>query len=166
MPFQREYLLPALINVGTPQFRRFIVNILPWKNLRRLRDIINNMDKTMTHIFERKKRALAEGDEVLKIKVGEAKDIMSILMKANMAAKAEDRLPEDEVLAQVSFSFANTTSNALARTLYLLSSHPKVQSMLRDEIIEAQGSGNGELDYDGLNALPFLDAVCRETLRL
>ncbi|KAG5633989.1 hypothetical protein DXG03_006392, partial [Asterophora parasitica] len=67
------------------------------------------------------------------------------------------------------FTFAgtDTTSNALARTLYLLSSHPKVQSMLRDEIREARESGNGlgELDYDELNALPFLDAVCRETLR-
>ncbi|KAG5641071.1 hypothetical protein DXG03_006073, partial [Asterophora parasitica] len=79
MPFQREYLLPTFVNIGTPRFRRFVVNVLPWKSIRRMRDMINNMDATVTHIFEEKKRALAEGDEVLKTKVGEAKDIMSIL---------------------------------------------------------------------------------------
>ena len=58
----------------------------------------------------------------------------------------------------------DTTSNATARLLYLLASHPEVQKRLRNEILEAQ-SGE-ETAYDKLNELPFLDAVCRETLRL
>ena len=58
----------------------------------------------------------------------------------------------------------DTTSNALAVTLSLLSQHSEVQDKLRREILEAS---KGEvLDYDVLVSLPYLDAVCRETLRL
>ncbi|KAG5633134.1 hypothetical protein DXG03_008276, partial [Asterophora parasitica] len=56
MPFQREYLLPTLVTIGTPRFRRFVVNLLPWKTFQHMRDMINNMDETVTHIFEEKKR--------------------------------------------------------------------------------------------------------------
>ena len=58
-----------------------------------------------------------------------------------------------------------TTSNASARILHLLTTHPEVQEKLRAEILHAT-EGVGDLSYDELNALPFLDAVCRETLRL
>lgn len=58
----------------------------------------------------------------------------------------------------------DTTSNALAAILQRLATHPDVQSKLRDEILQA--SGGKDLDYDALVSLPFLDAVCRETLRL
>ena len=58
----------------------------------------------------------------------------------------------------------DTTSNALAMTLHLLAQYPDVQDKLRNEVLEAS---NGEdLDYDTLVGLPYLDAVCRETLRL
>lgn len=62
----------------------------------------------------------------------------------------------------------DTTSGALARVLHLLSTHPDVQSKLRKEIVDARGRGNsGNLEkYDELVSLPYLDAVCRETLRL
>ena len=59
----------------------------------------------------------------------------------------------------------DTTSNALARIIYLLSTHQDVQSKLRQEIVDAR-SRHGNLGYDEIVALPYLDAVCRETLRL
>ena len=48
--------------------------------------------------------------------------------------------------------------------LSLLAKHPEVQDKLRKEILEA--SKGEDLDYDSLVSLPYLDAVCRETLRL
>jgi hypothetical protein len=61
----------------------------------------------------------------------------------------------------------DTSSSALSRIICLLGEHQGVQDKLRQEILEAKRSNNGEeLDYDQLVALPFLDAVCRETLRL
>ena len=58
-----------------------------------------------------------------------------------------------------------TTSGALSRILQLLSTHQDVQSKLRQEIVDARNS-HGDLGFDELVALPYLDAVFRETLRL
>lgn len=58
----------------------------------------------------------------------------------------------------------DTTSSALSRTLHLLTQHPEVQEKLREEIVDARDGR--DLEYDSLVALPYLDAVCRETLRL
>ena len=41
-----------------------------------------------------------------------------------------------------------------------------MQGRLRSEILEAQEQYSKEIPYDELCALPYLDAVCRETLRL
>ena len=64
----------------------------------------------------------------------------------------------------LTFAAMDTTSGAVARTLLVLSIHQDVQNKLRQEITEARKSG--DLSYDELVALPYLDAVCKETLRL
>ncbi|RDB26333.1 hypothetical protein Hypma_006808 [Hypsizygus marmoreus] len=162
----RAYLLPTLVKIGTPKFRRLVIDMLPfWKNLRKLRDIVDISHNTSVKIFEEKKALQEEGEEKL---LGQGKDIISILMKANIEASSEDRLPDSEVLAQIStltFAAMDTTSNALSRILHLLATHPKVQDKLRAEVKAAREQG-GDLPYDEISSLPFLDAVCRETLRL
>ena len=62
----------------------------------------------------------------------------------------------------------DTTANSLARVLQLLSESPDVQEKLRAEIIQAAESDavDGVLEYDKLMGLPYLEAVCRETLRM
>lgn len=63
----------------------------------------------------------------------------------------------------------DTTSNTLARILYMLSMHTDCQEKLREELIGARNAGVGklrDLGYDELVQLPYLDAVCRETLRV
>ena len=54
------------------------------------------------------------------------------------------------------------SSGTLARILQLLAFAPGIQDRLRAELQEAPEM----LSYDESNALPYLDAVCRETLRL
>jgi cytochrome P450 len=67
--------------------------------------------------------------------------------------------------SSLTFAAMDTTSNSLARIIHLLSTHQDIQSKLRQEIVDAR-SHYGNLGYDELVALPYLDAVCRETLRL
>ena len=62
------------------------------------------------------------------------------------------------------FAGIDTTSHTAARLLHLLALNPDVQNRLRAEIVEVQAGQ--EISYDRLNNLPFLEAVCRETLRL
>lgn len=71
----------------------------------------------------------------------------------------------DELCSTLLFAATDTTSGALSRTVHLLAEHPEVQQKLREEIIAAKGTRD-QIPYDELSALPYLDAVCRETLRL
>lgn len=66
----------------------------------------------------------------------------------------------------LTFAAHYTTSNAIARILHLLALHPQVQSKLRQEILSYTSGGAEELGYDELMAVPYLDAVVRETMRL
>jgi cytochrome P450 len=59
----------------------------------------------------------------------------------------------------------DTTSGALARILHQLALHPNVQETLRRELTQARDE-RGDLSYDDLHTLPYLEAVVRETLRL
>ncbi|TFK40022.1 cytochrome P450 [Crucibulum laeve] len=162
----RVYLLPVASRIGSPQFQRWFVDKLPWKALHELRDIVDVMNSTSAEILAARKRALEEGDEALVKQVAQGKDLMSILLRDNMEASEEDRLADVEILGQIStFTFAamDTTSTALSRILHVLSTHPEAQEKLRQEILSI---GEGEIPYDTLVSLPYLDAVCRETLRL
>ena len=61
----------------------------------------------------------------------------------------------------------DTTANTLARVFQLLAENPNVQDRLREEILETvESEGSSTIDFDKLMELPYMDAVCRETLRL
>ena len=108
-PFVHEYVPSSL--------RSFLGQFIPFQTVRRLREIIYAMDYHSRRIFNEKKAALEKGDEAVIHQVGEGKDILSILckafchacarmrltvvilVKANMEASEEDRLPDDELVA-------------------------------------------------------------------
>ncbi|KAI0347457.1 cytochrome P450 [Trametopsis cervina] len=160
-------LMPILGKLGPSRFRRWLAERWPNPHVKKALHIIDTLERTSREIFYSKKIALEKGDEAVVHQVGEGKDIMSILLKANMEVSSEERLSEEELVAQMStmcFAATDTTSTALARTLHLLSQHPEVQDKLREEIIDARHGSN--ISYDQLIELPYLDAVCRETLRV
>jgi len=89
-------------------------------------------------------------------------------VRANSEASEEEHIQDTELLAQISsltFAAYDTTSSALARILHLLAEEPEVQNRLRQELTTAREE-KGDMSYEDLFALPLLDAVCRETLRL
>ena len=77
--FSRTYFLSTCLKIGTPKFRRFIMDLLPWKSLHEIRDIVDVLHNTTVEIFEAKKKALEEGDEAVTQQIGQGKDFMSIL---------------------------------------------------------------------------------------
>jgi len=164
-----SYLLPIACKIGTPRFQRFVVDRIPWQNMHELRAIVDTLHNTSVEIVETKKKALADGDEALEDQMAKGKDIMSILLRDNMNASPEDHLSDKEMVGQINsltFAAMDTTSGALTRAISLLCSYPEVQEKLRQEILEACSNSSGVLSYDQLMALPYLDAVCKETLRL
>ncbi|KAI8972795.1 cytochrome P450 [Trametes punicea] len=141
---------------------------LPHRGFQRVRRLARTVYERSIDIFDAKKAALERGDEALKCQVAEGKDLISLLLRANMLADAADRLTEEELVAQMStltVAAVDTTSSALSLILCLLAEHPDVQDKLRNEIRAAREGDKG-LEYDKLVSLSYLDAVCRETLRL
>ncbi|PIL32261.1 cytochrome P450 [Ganoderma sinense ZZ0214-1] len=164
-------LLPFLVNIGTAGFRRRVVELIPLKDVQRMRYISDVMYERSVQIFNEKKAALEKDDEALKQEIGEGRDIMSILLRANLLASDEDRLPDDELIGQVTtmvLAGMDTTANSIARILLVLSERQDVQEKLRAEILQAlEMEGGGEtLGFDKLMELPYLEAVCRELFRL
>ncbi|KAH9846398.1 cytochrome P450 [Lenzites betulinus] len=165
-------MLPRLVRIGPAAFRRKVVEMLPEGPAQAMLRISDALSARSEELVDEKKKALLQGDEALKQQVGEGRDIMSVLLRENMMASEEDRLSNEEVVAQVStlvLAAMDTTSNALSRILHQLTLHPEVQQKMREELMQARDDGTGklrDLDYDEVMELPYLDAVCRETLRV
>ncbi|KAK7696401.1 hypothetical protein QCA50_001055 [Cerrena zonata] len=160
--------IPFFSRIGSASFRKRVVESFPNKRVRKLATISEALDTTAKEILHTKRAALAAGDQAVSEQIGQGKDIMSVLLKAQMTASAEDKMPDNELLGHINtliFAAMETTSGALARILNKLAEHQDVQDKLREEVIAARGDRE-EIPYDELVSLPFMEAVCRETLRL
>ncbi|KAL5482385.1 hypothetical protein ACEPAI_8979 [Sanghuangporus weigelae] len=165
--FLHRQLLPYAVKVGTPAFRRKLLEMSPFEIVKTAMRVSDIVTKCASDILQGKIQGIDEEDLIHK-PVGHENDIMSVLLRANVEANEEDRMPESELLGHMgSFIFAghDTTTSALCRILHELAHHPEAQSKLREEVIAARKK-HGDSDYDTLMGLPYLDAVCRETLRL
>jgi hypothetical protein len=73
------FLVFANLKIGTPSFRRAILDLVPSEAVMRLRKIIDIFHETSVEILETKKEALRRGDQALAAQIGQGKDIISIL---------------------------------------------------------------------------------------
>ncbi|CAG2169563.1 unnamed protein product, partial [Oppiella nova] len=100
--------------------------------------------------------------------VNEGEEELAVERKALNINVVNKHLTENEILAQAMvFLLAGyeTTGTLLSFCTYELALNPHVQEILHKEVNSAIDS-NGEIDYDLLSRLPYLDSVISETLRL
>ncbi|KAK2460650.1 hypothetical protein APHAL10511_007120 [Amanita phalloides] len=127
------------------------------------------MDRIGNDLLKRSQAAaMAEKDASGAKDSRKGRDLLSLLVRANVTTDLPDdqRMNDDDVVAQVpTFLVAGheTTSVGTTWALYALTQHPHAQEELREELISVS-SDNPTMDE--LNALPYLDAVVRETLRI
>ncbi|KAH9894818.1 cytochrome P450 [Cubamyces lactineus] len=123
-------------------------------------------------VAERRTAVLREASENHKDRIEredlQGRDLLTLLIKANMAKDVPEnqRLSDEDVLGQIpTFLLAGheTTATASTWALYALSQRPDIQQKLREELLSVD---TDTPTMDELNALPYLDAVVRETLRL
>ena len=72
---------PYYLDIGTPKFRRFVLDRIPVPKIQELKNIVDVMDQQSRAIFAEKKAALEKGDEALAHQIGEGKDILSVMRK-------------------------------------------------------------------------------------
>ncbi|CAK5276988.1 unnamed protein product [Mycena citricolor] len=142
-----------------------ILQYLPlpgWRNTQSGIKTLRSVGAELLHKAKAEARVLGEKD------LGSGRDLLSILVKANMSADIQDsqRLSDDEVIAQIpTFLLAghDTSSIALGWALHALSHHPEIQDKLRRELLSID---TDTPTMDELNGLPFFENVVKEAMRL
>jgi len=170
---QQNELNDALAAVFKAELKLDIIPLLKarypvFRFIRTERDIqIDEAQKTMSRIGNqllRESKASAGGSNVK----GSGRDLLSLLVRSNMATDLPEsqRLTDQDVLAQVpTFIVAGheTTSTGTVWALYALTQDQRVQNKLRKELLTVDADNP---TMEQLNALPYLDMVVRETMRV
>ncbi|XP_046751174.1 cytochrome P450 6k1-like [Diprion similis] len=95
-------------------------------------------------------------------------DLMIDWSKSDIDISEDFKLEGDSLAGTAALFLAagfETSSTIMAFGLHELALHTNVQSKLREEIKTALANNGGDLTYEMINALPYLDKVVSETLR-
>ncbi|KAK7048105.1 cytochrome P450 [Favolaschia claudopus] len=182
----RKFRVMTILQVWFPFLRRF----------RRNNAVMTQAHETMRRIGlelieERSRAVIEEQRRIVSGNSGEidgdktilGRDILSVLIRSNIATAANENMSVDEVLCQISTFIAaghETTSSALTWCLYALVQHPleqrKLRAALRDveRSLQLEQPGLHESDpqlyqqtlTDLISKCEYLDWVIREALRL
>ncbi|KAF2840284.1 cytochrome P450 monooxygenase-like protein [Patellaria atrata CBS 101060] len=148
-----------LLNLLGPQK---LVSLLPIKEELLLR-------KNSKALREHCRELLREKKERMKLESSEHVDILSILIRSNDFA---DDMLIDQLLTFLAAGH-ETTAAAFTWAVYLLSIHPFIQTKLREELFANMpepyfqtNPSNPQSLFALLDSLPYLNAICSESLRL
>ncbi|KAF7791574.1 hypothetical protein EIP86_002590 [Pleurotus ostreatoroseus] len=148
-----------------PTFVLDFVDYIPTREYKRFRHTTKVINKVSKQLIEEKTEALLSGGQT-------SKDVMSILVRANVSENPKTRLNAEEMIAQMStltLAGHETTANTLTWYLWELAKHPEFQTKLREEIMAVRANistrGDSDLTIDDLDSMPLLQAGMKETLR-
>ncbi|RLU15507.1 hypothetical protein DMN91_012501 [Ooceraea biroi] len=95
-------------------------------------------------------------------------DMLQLMMDIR-GKEGRRALDIDDMIAEAfSFFFGgfDTTSTAMSFVAYAIATNPDVQKKLQEEIDQVVKESNGEVTYETINRLEYLNAVINEGLRL
>ncbi|KAF8589231.1 PAH-inducible cytochrome P450 monooxygenase PC-PAH 1 [Ramaria rubella] len=148
-----------------PQYILDLTQYVPSKQLRRLKDYMKLARKAAKSIVTKQSELYAAGKEG-------SKDIMSLLIRANLSENPQTKLSEEEILCQLTtliLAGHETTASTMTWALYELSRHQEFQGTIREEIkatrARAAQRGDTELSVADLDSMKNLLALMKETLR-
>uniref|UniRef100_A0A182MCR1 Cytochrome P450 n=1 Tax=Anopheles culicifacies TaxID=139723 RepID=A0A182MCR1_9DIPT len=98
------------------------------------------------------------------------KDFVQLLidLRRDAAGNAEKVLSIEQCAANVFLFYiagSETSTAAISFTLHELSHRPEAMAKLQQEIDEMMERNNGEITYDSINEMKYLDMCVKETLR-
>ncbi|EIN09227.1 cytochrome P450 [Punctularia strigosozonata HHB-11173 SS5] len=162
---QQLNILPILKAIIPP------LRILHTSRDRKVRFAQDTMTRIGVQLIEQKKafvRAEKTTDENIHKDDVKGRDLLSLLVRANLATDIPDsyRMSTKDIVAQIpTFLVAGheSTSIGVAWALFAIAQHQGVQKKLREDVLSLTCDNP---NMDELQALPYLDAVLRETMRL
>lgn len=96
-------------------------------------------------------------------------DMLHLLMQArDKETSANHQMTVDDIVSQAFIFFLagfDSTANLMCYMAYELALHSDVQEKLRKEVDRCLEEGNGQISYDSLTKMEYMDTVIAETLR-
>lgn len=96
-------------------------------------------------------------------------DILIAFQDASHEGKTDLEFTDEMLLGQATVFFVagfETSSSAMAFTLYEIAQQPAIQERLRKEINDVYERENGKVSYEAINSMEYLSMVLDETLRM
>lgn len=78
-------MFPFLTRIGSPRFRRWIVERSESAEVKKYRDIIDTCYNACIEVFDSRRKAIEEGHEVAEDQAGKGKDALSALSKFKLS---------------------------------------------------------------------------------
>jgi hypothetical protein len=120
-------LFPYIHGKFHPKLLKFLGQTLPWRSLNHLIKVVDSINASARGIYDTQKRLLKSTDDSPVKKIGDGKDIISLLsasiylpfspvgvlsntaeVQANATTSVEDRLSEEEILAQMTYALIDS----------------------------------------------------------
>ncbi|CAE7134599.1 unnamed protein product [Rhizoctonia solani] len=180
-------LLPYIQRLGTPNFRRWMLEVAPFNAIQKLRRAIDFQNEQADKIILDRQKLISSGAD-MSSEVGRGRDIVTLFMRTEETQDFKLSTDREVLVGHMNVFIAaghestrfvflicrasslicpgHRNSTAVARILDELSRHPDVQNTLRDELNCYFGKNPGGSDPKELLELPYLDGVVREVLRL
>jgi cytochrome P450 family 110 len=139
-----------------PFLQRAPLGLGPWAKFRRTYEVLEALLVEQLAIARAR---LEHGDE--------GEDVLSMLLQAR--DEAGGRLDDEEIrdeLRTLLFAGHETTSIALCWAVDAVGRHPAVAERLAEELASLPDHHAGGASPEAIAALPYLEAVCNESLRL
>jgi cytochrome P450 len=140
------YTPPLLL---IPALRRSFAGLGPWARFVELRA---RFDRLLSEEIARRRRRPVGGDDILSL-------LLATRYEDGSALSQDDLLDELRTLLVAGHE---TTATALAWAVF----HVHRDLRVRDRLIEELGAQDGAMTPEQMTQLPYLGAVCQETLRL
>ncbi|KAJ7185447.1 cytochrome P450 [Mycena filopes] len=163
-PSKAAILIYGLLEQAPTWFIQGFMKYAPFKGIRNSRYVTTVAVGVAKKLVDEKAEALIAGKG--------KRDVMSLLVKANISANPRTNLSEDEMLAQMQTIMQaghETTANTMSWTLFELTRQPDIQTKLRAEIQATQQSiyerGGTEFTAADFDNMPYTTAVMKEVLR-
>ncbi|KAF9529748.1 cytochrome P450 [Crepidotus variabilis] len=161
---ERDILKQSIVPHLPQWILQFITNNVPNRRLEQLRKTSAVASKVAQRLIDEKAEALISGKG--------NRDVMSLLVQANVSENEKTRMSNDEMIAQMRtllLAGYETTATSLNWILLEIARHEKVQTRLRQEIHEKEGEirarGDAEFTAADFDSMPYLTAVLKEGLR-
>ncbi|KAJ7167215.1 cytochrome P450 [Mycena crocata] len=146
-----------------------LARLIPTEHSRTTGAAVATIRRIGNHMIAQKKAVmLAHSNGPAGKRELEGSDLLSQLIKPSLAVDLppEERMTDDEILSQIPsvlLAGHETSAATVTWTLFSLTTNPTAQSKLRMELLNL---GSDKPTMDELMAIPYLDAVLRESLRL